>query len=331
MSPPGRPGPPVDVEEPAIVQGNASLLPLVAIAHPGLQGALASLGGKFAAMAPSGAQPQKPRPGALYWPPSGPALGHIALLHGIMSASSTWWDVAPLLAAEGWEVTALDLPGHGQGPPAGGVAQDLAGLAEAMLPQMPPRTTALVGHSTGALVAAAIGLEYPEITAGVVLVEPPSMEGLDLATFAAGIEAEGEAARQDPAGLRQRLGTDHPSWAPEQVERVVAARTAADTAAIARTLRSGLSWDLPTLIGSLTLPVLVVAAPEGEQSFMYGGSSALMGRERQRLSSFLPSERFHVIGGGHSLQRDQPEKVAELVLSFADELRPRDTLPDPAV
>jgi len=112
---------------------------------------------------------------------------------------------------------------------------------------------------------------------------------------------------------------------------VVESRVRADTGAIGRALRGGMHWDLTALVNSMTLPVLVVAAPEGSVSFMYGGTSALMGEERRRLAESLPEERFQVVGGGHSLQRDEPGKVAELVLHFANELRPRDNLPDPVV
>lgn len=47
-----------------------------------------------------------------------PAAGapRALLLHGLPSAAATWWQVASLLAEEGWAVTAADLRGHGLSP-----------------------------------------------------------------------------------------------------------------------------------------------------------------------------------------------------------------------
>src|SRR5487761_637412 len=199
-------------------------------------------------MASTGSEPERPRPGALYWPSTGPARGHIGLLHGILSDATTWWAVGPLLAQAGWDVTAVDLPGHGQGPAISETLGSVAGVAHDTVPFLPDRLTVLVGHSLGAVVAAAIGVDYADLAAGIVLLEPPSMEGIDMELYAGGVEAEGEAARADPGGLRQRVQRDHPSWGPGQVDRTVAARAAADTVAIALVLRSGLHWDIPTLV-----------------------------------------------------------------------------------
>ncbi len=281
-------------------------------------------------MAASTSEPERPRSGTLHWPATGPARGHIGLLHGILSDATTWWAVGPLLAYAGWDVTAVDLPGHGHGPAVGDAWDGVADIAHGTVPVLPDRLSVLVGHSLGAVVAAAIGAEYPDLAAGVVLVEPPSMEGIDVELYASGVEAEGEAARADPAGLRQRMQQERPHWDEDQVDRTVAARGAADTAAIARVLRSGLQWDIAALVAATAVPVLVIAAPEGDISFLLGGSSALIGPERERLADVVPPERFVVVdGGGHSLQRDQPEKVAELVLDFADELRGSDDPPAP--
>lgn len=274
-------------------------------------------------------EPRQPRAGALYWAPPGAPLGHIGLLHGVTSASTTWWGLGPMLAARGWDVTAVDLPGHGQGPKARAHLESLAQLAEDTVPLLPERLTVIVGHSLGAVVALAVAIEDEDLAAGVVLIEPPALGSFDTSLFAAGIEAEGELVRNEPDSVRQRVRRDHPSWDDAEVERVIAARSAADTRAIAEAMRADLRWDLPTLVDATTVPVLVIAAPDSSVPFYLGGTSALLGDERARLADMLPEERFVVVEGGHSLHRDQPEKVSELILEFADELRPRDNLPDP--
>ncbi|RII97423.1 alpha/beta fold hydrolase, partial [Clavibacter michiganensis subsp. insidiosus] len=42
---------------------------------------------------------------------SGPRAA--VLLHGLMGSAESWWRIAPLLAARGYRVLAVDLPGHG--------------------------------------------------------------------------------------------------------------------------------------------------------------------------------------------------------------------------
>jgi pimeloyl-ACP methyl ester carboxylesterase len=246
-----------------------------------------------------------------------------------MSDSTSWWEVGPLLAQAGWDVTAVDLPGHGDGPRLRQPVESIAQVARDTISRLPERLTVLVGHSLGAVVAAAIGVEDADLSAGIVLVEPVSREGLDLSLFADGVEAEAESARNDPGTLRQRLRNDHPRWDDAQVDRVVSARAAADGAAIANALRAQFHWDLAELVDAIPLPVLVIAVPETPTPFVLGGGSALTGPERQRLAAAVPEERFVVVEGGHSVQRDHPDRVAELILHFANELRSRDTLPDP--
>lgn len=279
--------------------------------------------GYFLAMATSTLEPSH-RPGALYWAPGEPSVGHIGLLHGLTSAATTWWAVGPRLAARGWEVTAVDLPGHGQGPKLRATPTSLVDLARETVPVLPDRLTVLAGHSLGAVVALSVAVEFPDLAAGVVLVEPPALGDADISLFADGVEAEGEAARADPVAARERARRDHPTWDDDEVERTVAARAASDTKAIAQAMRSGLNWDLAALVDAAPVPVLVVAAPQSDLPFFLGGTSALMAPERARLAELLPEERFLVVEGGHSLQRDQPEKISQLVLDFAEDLR----LPD---
>ncbi len=43
-------------------------------------------------------------------PPTGRA---ILLVHGVTSSSAVWWRTGPAIAAAGWRVVAIDMPGHG--------------------------------------------------------------------------------------------------------------------------------------------------------------------------------------------------------------------------
>jgi pimeloyl-ACP methyl ester carboxylesterase len=253
----------------------------------------------------------------LSWAPDGPALGSIGLLHGVTSSSGTWWRLGPALAAAGWEVTAVDLPGHGDGPRPSDDLAIMSALADGAVGVLPSQLTALVGHSLGAIVALEAAARYPELAKGIVLEDPPGMADLDTALLAAGVEAEGKAAKEHRDAYWQRVRHDNPDWDDQDVEHHVAAFEAADTPGIAEALRAGLSWDLPRLIAALQVPLLVIAAPVVGSSFLLEGGSALRGDDREAVRGLVPKERFVELDGGHSLHREHWASIAALIAAFA--------------
>ncbi|MGC8626365.1 MAG: alpha/beta fold hydrolase [Acidimicrobiales bacterium] len=255
-------------------------------------------------------------PGVIRWAPQGPSKGVIGLLHGVTSSASTWWRVGPILANLGWDATAVDLAGHGQGPrPEPPV--DLRALAELALVKLPPRLSVLVGHSLGAAVALEAARLRPDLARGLFLEEPPGQGGIDAGALARGIEAEAAAARADRGAYWQHLRRENHGWSDADVDRAVDNVLAADTPAIVDALREDLKWDLVELARSVHLPLMVVAAPASDGLFPNTGGTALRGEERLAVQRLVPEERFVVLAGGHSLHREHPERIAELISAFA--------------
>ena len=96
----------------------------------------------------------------------------VVLLGGAAEPSWVWHDVGPLIARAGHRVFALDLPPFGysqrRGPYTMNHWLELVQGFEQRLHIVRP---VLVGHSLGAGVAAAAGLEHPRRVAGVVLLD----------------------------------------------------------------------------------------------------------------------------------------------------------------
>lgn len=100
----------------------------------------------------------------------------VVFIHGVLNDHSVWILQSRYFAHHGWNVLALDLPGHGR---SGGLAPDsveaAADLVIALLDGLGITRAALVGHSMGALIAleaaaragarishlALVGIAYP--------------------------------------------------------------------------------------------------------------------------------------------------------------------------
>ena len=123
------------------------------------------------------------------------------LLHGLMGSAVSWWRVIPLLVGNGYRVLAVDLPGHGLSPRDAQltVTAAAASVVETLEHLAPHRPIHAMGHSYGATVLAAAGLEA-ELT--VYVDSPLSFAGgEDPVRLTAQYERDREQ-RKDPAWLR---------------------------------------------------------------------------------------------------------------------------------
>jgi len=126
----------------------------------------------------------------------------LVLLHGIGSGSASWLPCALTLAA-GHRVIAWDAPGYGGSTPlpeAAPRAEAYAARLEAALAALGVARCLLVGHSLGALVAAAYARAHPARLAGLVLLCPAGGYG------GPGQEAERERVRHERLSTLQALG-----------------------------------------------------------------------------------------------------------------------------
>jgi pimeloyl-ACP methyl ester carboxylesterase len=236
----------------------------------------------------------------------------------MMSSSATWWRIGPALAGRGFEVHALDLPAHGDAAPLGRPL-DLDALLDGVAARLPDRVDLLVGHSLGAVVAAALAGRRPDVARAVVLEDPPAARGPDSPLLADGVEADAALVRSDRAELARREREGNPRWSEEDVRHSLEAIEAADAESIAAGLRGSLAWTLPDLLERVRVPVLVLAAPAAQGSFAEEGGTALRGPLREVVRALVPPHRFVVLDGGHCLHRDLPERWLDEVERFADE------------
>ncbi|HME46667.1 alpha/beta hydrolase [Mycobacterium sp.] len=93
----------------------------------------------------------------------------VVLLHGLTNSKRAFDRLLPLL--DDFDVTALDLPGHGAKATQPFMAT-IAGMAAAMTPEIPGPCLVL-GHSLGGVVATAIAGRRPDLVTHLVVVDSP--------------------------------------------------------------------------------------------------------------------------------------------------------------
>jgi pimeloyl-ACP methyl ester carboxylesterase len=253
----------------------------------------------------------------LRWLPDGPARGSAVLLHGVAALAATWWRIGPGLASHGWEVMALDLPGHGQMPRLHRPL-DLDVLVAGVVDRLPRRVDLLIGHSLGAIVALEIAHRHRDAVGAIVLEDPPGPATADPMLVAERIAADARTVQIDRDQLVRRERAGNPRWTPEDVEYAVDGIAALDAPAVAAGLRGPLRWDPVRLLSLIDVPALVVAAPDAPGRFTDDAGSALRGDDRAAVRTAIADDRFVVLNGRHCLHRDLPERWLDVVAGFAD-------------
>jgi lipase len=225
----------------------------------------------------------------------------VVLLHGIESGPSTFWRVGADLSTLGFDVATPTVPGNA-GTPAT-TEGTLAGLARSVPIQEP---SVVVGHSLGALVALELAVQRPGLVRALVLEDPPARSVVDPAALAEEIVEDVRIARQDPAGLTDRLLAENPLWARQDAVHAVANRAGVDVERVADPLIAA-DWDLVAMVAAVSCPVTLIAAtPAG---------SALGGPERAGL--LAAADRAVVVESGHGVHRDRPGVWVAIVAGVA--------------
>ena len=100
-----------------------------------------------------------------------PAQPTVVFIHGVLNDHSVWILQSRYLAHHGWNVLAIDLPGHcksGGEPPA--TVEEASAFIVALLDAAGVQKAALVGHSFGSLIALETASRAPERVSHLVLV-----------------------------------------------------------------------------------------------------------------------------------------------------------------
>jgi pimeloyl-ACP methyl ester carboxylesterase len=247
----------------------------------------------------------------------------LLLVHGVTSNAMIWWRVGPALAAAGYRVSAVDMPGHGRHPQSdrwstrfADTAQELArfiraaGLAGASPSEgaIAAPGLAVVAHSWGAMVAAhlpAVGLAPGRL----VLIDPPV---LTHARMVALTEQPTERTYDTIEEAVTAVRLANPGWTAGDVDAKARALTEFNPELVLAVLRGNGDWD-----GGMA----------GLRHPNAAASSVWLIRGEWATGGFIPDFTVprleaqlgadHVItipGAPHSPQRTHPEATVAAIL-----------------
>lgn len=238
----------------------------------------------------------------------------VLLLHGVTSNARTWWRLGPAIAAAGFRVIAPDLPGHGLTGHWTGHrafadnAADLAAYARAALPGVEPGAVRVVGHSWGAMTAAA----FPAAGYGpdrLVLIDPPT---IPLAVISLMLVDPVERHYDDVGAATTAVGALHPTWTYGDVLAKAEGLTQFDEPAVVSILTENGDWDGG--LGALADP----AARAVPIRLIRGDPAAGGYVPDTALPAFVArlgeGHVTTIAGGPHSPHRTRPEATALAIL-----------------
>lgn len=234
----------------------------------------------------------------VWGPVDDPQAPRALLVHGITSSAETMWELGEGLAAAGWAVTAVDLPGHGASGRTDSYA--FADVADALAAQVGEGFELYVGHSLGGAVGTVLLARHPGLARRAVLIDPALLAPDDRV---AGIPAQLVA---DKARRATDVAADHPGWHPGTIEARVRATAAADVDAVTAWLGDNRPWDVTSEAALVAVPVLVLVSTEG---------SAVAPFLVESLPAANPHWHFETVPDStHSIHRDHPDLVLHRLL-----------------
>lgn len=228
-------------------------------------------------------------------------------LHDAGAAASAWDDIAAKLAPQHLCV-AVDLPGCGESERYGialsvsSVADDLA----ALISRLPLKEYIVVGHSMGALIAAALSARKPDGLKGVIFVAPPSAGDSNLHRHGGSLWGPARN-RDDVMALAKKLAARRISQ--ERLEVFARDHLRCASASWEWWREHGSREDISHYLENIHVPTLLV----------YGSHDPMLSEEsaKQFAQTLANARVLRIERAGHLLPFEAPDEVAEAITAFA--------------
>jgi pimeloyl-ACP methyl ester carboxylesterase len=237
----------------------------------------------------------------------------VVLLHAGVADRSMWAEHLQPLAAAGFRVLAMDLPGFGEAPAASIEDAPWLDVLETMDAAGIARAT-LVGNSFGGAVAQRVAVLAPERVAALVLISSPA-EGIEPSPELDAVwEAEESALGRGDIDAAVRVVVE--AWTLPDATQKLRDRVAAMQRRALQLQADGGEVpeaadpveEEPGALARIGAPALVAVGEHDKPDFHLAAEA---------LAGTLPNARLTVLpGAGHLAPLERPEEFRELLLSF---------------
>lgn len=241
----------------------------------------------------------------------------LLLLHGITDSGRVWQRVARDLEDD-YDIITTDARGHGQSADlARGfsiplLADDAAGVIQGLGLHQPY----LWGHSMGAITAATLAANYPDLVRAAVLEDPPLLSAAAAQNVAAREEAAATRARSFPdfraLTPEERLATAaamNPRWHADELPPWAESKAQFDPA-VGNYFASFQGYPWRAVLARIACPTLLVTGdPEA-------GAIVTPEVAREAMALLQRGQVVRVAGSGHNIHREGYEQTMQAVRTF---------------
>jgi len=261
----------------------------------------------------------------------------VLLIHGLGSYLKFWRYQVDELAARGFRVVAIDLPGYGKSDKPGSfpyTMEAFAMVAHEVIGELGLGQTIVFGHSMGGHIAMTLALEHPDDVRALVLTSPAGFEAFsarERAWFESVVRTELFLAATEEDIWNSVRASNFARWRDDLdwliEERVRVAKTPGFRPYVWANVLSvrGLTHTEYTRqnLGSVAAPTLIVYGTDDQlipNPFMHGGHTRDVMEYGHRG---IPGSRVAPLAGcGHSVQLDCPKEYNAAVAAFLAAVAP---------
>lgn len=196
----------------------------------------------------------------------GEGPSEVLIIPGITSPAGTWEFVSEALGRS-FHVYTMDGRGRGYSDPGPRYSLfDYAADAARLIAGLGLHRPVVIGHSMGARIAVALGVQFPDSARALIVVDPP-LSGRGRAPYPFPLDGYVEALRKAKAGTTLgELRREFPAWTEEQVRRRLEWLPTCDETAVVESYKNFHEEDFFAWWRKLRLPAL----------FMYGAISPVV-------------------------------------------------------
>jgi N-formylmaleamate deformylase len=253
----------------------------------------------------------------------------LLLLHGITDSGLCWSRVAARLAGS-YDVIMTDARGHGHsGSEASGVS--IALLAEdaaAVIGALGLQKLSLLGHSMGAITAATVAANSPDLVRAVVLEDPalqdkpPSQTEINKGLVVTGEEQPAQSGWQWLFDLRalpheERIARGfalNPSWAQEEILPWADSKAEMTIALLEPALAAVKNSRWREIMARIPCPILLLT---GDPEL---GAVVTPEAAQQAAQLWKQGEVVQIAGAGHNIRRDRYAEMMAAVKAFLNKV-----------